>query len=277
MDLVKSHYYHIVSDQRSSGTATNMVVKEIQALQQVRSLRLYQVILPYTWYPVNSNYNTLLVDVNNSGSYTTVTIPNGVYSIVPTGASSITLALKTALDAALAPRTYTVSISSLDYKITITQDSGVFKIDKVNSGLKYILGFDTSVTSTNLISFTGDGVINLSGTNWVDIISTRLTQGTGDSYTSDPNRTSGNVLSRVPCGGWSWGQTIVYSPRYHQIMYDGKKAGQIDIKLVDQWGNVIDLNGSTYALKLKLHTNEPIDTGLSLYYGDGASVNSNKN
>jgi hypothetical protein len=251
-----SHFHYLQSKDRSSGEAVHSANLRANQFDKVYAFNVSSIQIPYTWYTFNANTNKIDFEVNSSGTTLTAVLPIGNYNIV-----SLLPAIKAAMELVAAPRTYTVTQSDLTSKITITQDSLVFRILGTGTANR-LIGFGTSNTS-NAIAQIAPNIFNLSGSTYIDIFSDKLTNH--GSHLSDSSGSGAGRLARVPVSNYKFGDTIHFSPNYATFNHDGHKLNTVDLKLVDEYGHPVDLNGRDYWMKLKYssrytHLNEDVET-----------------
>jgi hypothetical protein len=240
-----AHYLKISSlDKLSNQTSSNFTINDPQ-FDDVHSFRVEEIVLPVSWYPINSTNNQFIFNPNAGGNVT-ATITPGVYTTI-----TFIAELQTQMNAVSGGPTYVATISSATGKITITQNAGTYTVDRTSSS-KYILGLNSSLgTSSAAISFVSDYVINLSGTNVVVLKSRELTKYGGKVYTG--NQGSSSIVCRIPVLS-SFGSTIEFRPYNKYLTYNGERSSAIDIQLYDQWDNILDMNGGDWFMSLKFHS-----------------------
>jgi hypothetical protein len=242
-----SNYFYIQSADRINGTATNFNVNN-QNFGNSSSMELQVIVIPYTFYPVDSNHTTLTFQINGSGVNLNATIPAGYYD-----STTFPVALKTAMDTAAGTQTYTITISGTTGLITITQNSGTFLI-KGSSTMNPIIGFTSSDTS-GAITQISPNLINLSGTDYLDIYSSQLTKF--DTKSLDSALSNTTRVIRIPVKDYTFGSTITYRPKFHHMNHKPEDQGQIDVIVRDMYGNIISLNGRDWYMKFKYHSDRP--------------------
>lgn len=236
----------------NSGTANNFTV----ALPGKYSLSKYRIVnaqIKHTWYNINSSNNKIDF-TEDGGAEINITIPPGNYST-----TSLATAIRTAMDAAGA-KTYTVSLSSTNYKTTIAIDTGGGTFDLLwNTGantaetIGSILGFIVTADSTASASYTSPNVFNLTGADKIYIkTNTFTTKYNGVSHTNDPTDNALGTLAAIP---------IVTNPGCTLFFEDWEgtvakfvrvkpKTTTINVQL-KFYNNVdIDLNGSEWSLTI---------------------------
>lgn len=200
---------------------------------------VYQIVtcsIPNTFYNINA-YNNLIYF--NDGSAKTATITPGIYS-----SSDITTAIKTAMDDQ-STITFTVSIGTNTQKLTIAGDSPYtlkFATNTTNSAAS-ILGFTNTDTSSST-SQVATNVINLAypagclvRINDIDNVSTSTSGVSGTLYF--PIETNSSDIS-------------VFKSENSYAMYASfQRTSLIKVKLLDDQGNPLSLNGADWTICLK--------------------------
>src|SRR5208283_474176 len=236
MEHLISHFYRISSQDRSSGQTIQSFTVQNPNLDDSHSFRVEEVIIPVTWYGINSTNNILNFSPNSTG-FVTITIPPGNYNV-----TTFISALQTAMNAAGGGQTYTATISTTTGLLTITANAGNFIIDNT-SAIQYIMGLSGLGTTTSTASvFIAPNVINLTGTNAVNISSRELTKYSTKSLTSDTGSSSDHLCT-VPVT-LGFGSTIFYKPYNKYFTYNGTKGAQVDLQIYDQWHKPLNLNGN---------------------------------
>lgn len=135
-----------------------MYVIRIPTLHNVSSARLVTAELPLSFFVFTSSRQNTSLTVLRNNVAKTITIPDGNYSF-----GSMTSALETALNAAYAPETFTVTIDAATLRCTLASPgatsvavdtTNIVSPAKTQWGLAYFLGFPKDVVSSD----TGDNV-----------------------------------------------------------------------------------------------------------------------
>ncbi len=173
MSLEKTHaIIEIDSSDRTKGVINDfeIILKHPVYLNRDRQyfVRIENIRLPTSFYNIDSNYNTLKITEDPSGSPGSfdVTIDEGNYTI-----NELLVELKTELDSKTTKsNTYTLSIDDITGKMTISADVTEFKIIGANSLLNQPLGFvaNTDYTSTSK-SLTSINHISMSTKRYIKI------------------------------------------------------------------------------------------------------------
>ncbi len=167
------------------------------------SIALDYAIFPNLIYPIRSGRNTF---VFNEGTINiNAVIPEGNYN-----SSNFLTTLKSVMDSAsTAGRIYTVSISSITNKLTIT-GSGTFSLKFASSSTSEdmwkIMGFNYLQDTSLNISQTGSMPVRLDGDEFYALTLENLGN---DNMTSSFNIRG--LMDIIPMSG-NWGDVIYYKP-----------------------------------------------------------------
>jgi len=246
LDNHTNHYYYIRSKDREVGqSVTNFTVRSHQ-LPNIRSFMIKKAIIPYTFFPINSTNNTVIIFKNGDTQDRTATIPPGDYTL-----SELKNELQTQLNTLVGTETYIVTDGSTTNKLTITQSASTF-IYRGTSTMNHILGF-ASTDTANAISHTGVYVYNVSGTDYINVFSSQLTKF--DSRIRTSGNDSSNFLFSIPLSNYSPGDVIVEAFHDYIFDYHPHAENKIDIELRDDRDQILGgtngLNGRDYQIELQ--------------------------
>lgn len=158
VDYNKAVQIHVMSiDSRFRTTrqdpSFDFLYKLVNQVKNVVSVRLSSVEIPNTWYTF-SRYcgNTSFVVTLLSGQTSTITIPEGNYSLDVDLDNSLQEAIATVLNTALPGNTFSVDLNTISGLLTISSrnkfqidcSQGIFSGRIDNWGLGYNLGFRSS-------------------------------------------------------------------------------------------------------------------------------------
>jgi hypothetical protein len=250
MEETTNHHYYIQSKNRLAGSNSSSDFNVIHhKYDDCHTYRTTKVIVPWTFYNVSANYNT--ISIVFSGTTKTTTIPIGQYDI-----TTLPNAIATALTA-LGVGTFSVTVNPLTYIITITSTLN-YQYNGLGSTINKIIGFDPTVLTANALSQVAPFIYNLSGPLYLDVISSSLTSGS--SKIKDTQGSSSRLISRIPLSNFNFGSIISYSPVLnHSFTVDPLQSQNIDIQLLDDNYNVVNLNGSEWMLQIRLTTDKSND------------------
>ena len=244
------HYYKINSKDKLVNTdnATDFSVKS-HKFNKVISFSIKDVLIPYTFYPINSTNNQLLIVRTGNPAIITVTIPPGNYTL-----TQFLVAFKIALDLE-GSFTYTVTAGATDNKLTITQNTGSFTV--LSSGsLNRIVGFSNINDLSNVNPAITPYVYNLSGINTIYIYSNELTKY--DTRIRTSGASDSGLLLAVDISDASFGHNIAKHYEHMSFDFHAHSESNIDIALRDYYGNILggntNLNGQEISINLQFHT-----------------------
>ena len=199
-------------------------------------LSVVSCLIPYSFYNINSSNNTLFYSVG-VGDSNRLTIPIGNYNV-----NSLLSALKSNISSA-----FTITYDNIKNKFTFTHTTNDFMFMSSSTCLQ-ILGFNNNITilSTSL---------SLTSINCVNVYSIRSIQVNSNLITYNINKVQKNnfcILCSVPitCTPFSLIEYINRTNFKTNLFLN--KISNIKIKLTDDNGNLIDLNGCHYSLTLQL-------------------------
>jgi len=232
---IHTHYFDSKKVQQKS-TDSDFVVSlpTLEARSDNPKLHIDNLILEFSYYNVNDNNNTFVV--NHTSTDYDITLDNGNYNSV-----SIITELNSKLDAATG-LTWNCSYDSDNGKITYVNTTTEFTLTTNNYNYQY-LGFNKSTTkSSSSFTLSADNVNNLAGTRYIDITS----QLRGDVSESGNNYSQ--ILARIPCDSVGAFNTIFFNKSYicaSEMVY--RNISSLSLRLVDEYGLTIDLNGGSVA------------------------------
>ena len=188
-------------------------------------------------YTVTSSINTLIF-IDSTAATRTVTVPVGFY----TGAT-IASALKTTMDTAASPQTFTVTLDSSTQKITITS-AGNFSITYAGSSIAPVIGLKANKSTTT--TATMDTTINLTYSfNSVFIEIAEVTEKGSDLK----NNVTWCLFYPMSVGS---GSLLVFgSEEVPQIISFSNQVATLTVRVLNQRGENVDMNSGEWQLLLK--------------------------
>lgn len=203
--------------------------------------------IPKTYYNIDSPRNTFTI--TDSTGLQNIVVPIGNYTI-----AQLITEIENQLNA-LAVDTYTVTYNTISAKITITSTFAGFEINPTLATLQGLildqLGFNLGVTYTGA-SITAPNVLDISGIKNVYIVISEFTQ-----YLR--NTTNAFQNFKVQMNG-QFGDIIYWTDEsgYHQYFNiqpsNRSNIRTLNIRLVDEYGIDINLNGREWQFILQLIT-----------------------
>lgn len=197
-------------------------------------LSVVSMVIPYSFFNINTTNNIFRYNLID-GTEVNITIPVGNYNI-----NQLVSYLKTYMGNSM-----TLSYNSITNKITFSNSATSFVL--VYTEFLKILGFSTS----NFYSTTTTSpyCVNLFTITNINVESNLATY----NFCNVPSQTNTfSILANVPINTQPQG-LITYSnlSNYKTNLYAGELS-ILDIKLKDNRGNLIDLNGCDYTMTLQI-------------------------
>ena len=225
--------------------STDFSVLDIQGMYSgfEKDISLSQVTIPNSIYSINDNNNTFTLTSSSLGATggIDVSLTNGNYDN-----NTFTTELTTQLNSLSLGATFLISINAIQQKLSITSSTGDFTISSDNQNYIYLgLNKDTSKTSSSSV-WTSNNVIDLSGTRFIDFI---IDLPLASNNNKNLNK---NILARIWKNSNAY-DTIFYNNNdFNFIKLLTTSFNGLRIKFIDEWGNLLDLNGLDWDCVLEL-------------------------
>ena len=198
--------------------------------------------IPYSFYNINSSNNKLIYQlfqiVNNVESYftaVTITIPEGNYSI-----KSLITSLKTLSS------NFTLSYSTTSNKLKFTHSTYNFIFSSLSTCLT-ILGFSGSSLKSSSLSLTSDICVNIITVKSIQVQSNLITYNINKSILNIYN-----ILCNIPINNIPFSMISYNNYNHFKTNLFVNQICCIKIKLTDEFGNLLNLNGCHYSITLQL-------------------------
>ena len=212
-------------------------------------INLKSCVIPFSWYNVNKTNNVLDIRIANLRPYT-IEIPFGNYNINQLIAYlQLQFLLFVGNDKYL-----TITYSSQTNKLTFTHTYHTFKLEYSSTCFE-LLGFvfdnDTDYIGTN-ISGTKHELISVYSINLFVIRTIYLASDNfilNNINANNPN--SSNILCSISVSG-NPNSIIHYNNESKHLIHHLNNINQLQIKLLDQDGDAIELNGCHFDVTLEL-------------------------
>jgi hypothetical protein len=238
-----------------------------QRITDVKSIAVRSVEIPVSIYPFSQNRGNTFFQVDASS----VVIPDLNYTDI-----SLVSAVNTLLNSKISERfkiilndNKTVSISNssgVPHDINFNVDaSGNFNRYSFKSTLGWCLGFrQPSYTSLSgsANKITSEGIVDVNNIRYLFLVVDEYRQSNPNSFISPLSNSllSKNVLARItlnpaiyPFGSILTANTFNGLLLSDQRMYSGNVDLQkLTIQLVDEWGNIVDLNQLDFSFCLEI-------------------------
>jgi hypothetical protein len=233
----------------NASTTSNFTFSPNEKASRINEVSVEFISIPFSFYTINSSNNVLTF---NSAVHS-ITITPGNYTMTNLITEMQTKLLAVPAFSLLTP---TVTFSYTTYKVTISMSSAFIvdsKTAQPTSTFAPFLGF--SVSSVSNTTATANNVINISGGNYLYVVSNYLSNNLHNGILYS-NGSYDKALTIVPINT-SPGGIILYQPNI-PIRLDSRlnirTTDLIDITIYDEYNNIIDLNGQDIAINLLLFT-----------------------
>ena len=195
------------------------------------SLSLDSVSIPNMVYPINQ-YNATIYFSEDSGATITSVLPYNNYT-----GTQFAAALATLLNAD-GTFTYTITYDNQSKKLTIGVVGGTCTFIPGSNQPYQEMGLGSEELNVAFTSLTPLFPINLSGTQYVDIISSAMTHSYSSTHTA-------NVLVRIPMNA-PFGNIVFFNNQipHDVVIHSGHALNSIQLEIRDDKGNAFE-NPST--------------------------------
>lgn len=207
------------------------------------TVAIQSVEIPYSFYNVSTNYNTIYYSIG--GVFYTMTIPEGNYT-----ATTFITEFNSQFALGGHSKTATLSISKSTGKFTLTPSDDTFSIiiyyTQTTSNIILGLKQDTTFSYNGGLGNTFSFPANLLGTQKIKIFSSSL----GCDNISSFNLGSNELIDVVSVNASPF-ELINYSnTNIKESHMKANEVQQIDIILKDEYNNEIDFNGIDWSITL---------------------------
>jgi hypothetical protein len=202
------------------------------------------IILPLSFYSTNSNNNKLVLSsYPGSVSSEEITITPGNYNIV-----ELVSELEDKLQAVEA--NFSVSYNSVTYKITISNSTGNFVVDYTNSTCGEFLGLPETGESDESDNLTFENVYNMLNTCDTIMICVNGDFTYVDRKYTNFKKSKNYVIDILKNPGMNEIYEFNYSDSNILYKFRSENLGDLNFYFTDSLGNILDLNGKNFILKL---------------------------
>jgi hypothetical protein len=268
----------------STTKSTDFTYTFPETVNNVVSLQLASIEIPYTWYSISAEQkNNFFILIDDSGTQYTITLPDANYNI-----TTLVDEINYLLSEQFGEDVFTISLTSnthptqstaacLTYSlpqqfVTITGEN-TFTLDFSTSGpisLGWILGFrkninyDGSFFYSGEISYSGETIPMMSNNNYlfIDVDDFHNHHSTDSvisivrNQQSTPSYIGNNIMARLPITA-GYGSLITTT---HNIDYISKKREyfgpikleKMNIRVLNRFGDVINLNQNDYSMVFEI-------------------------
>lgn len=236
-----------------------------QRITDVKSIAVRSIEIPISFFPFSQNRGNTFFQVDASsvvipdGNYGVNSIVSAINSVLTTMVSSgLYLTLNT--DTSISIINNTNKTQTINFNVDV---SGNFNRYPFKSCLGWCLGFrQPSYTILANKSITTEGILDINNIRYLFLVVDEFRQSNPNSFVSPLSNSllSKNVLARISLSPsiFSFGSIITANTfngllLSDQRMYSGNVDIQkLNIQLVDEWGNVVDLNQLDFSFCLEI-------------------------
>ena len=201
-------------------------------------ISLASATIPYSFYNITSLNNTLTYYITN-GIQTTITITEGNYNIEQ---------LISYINIKLTNTGLSISYSKITNKVTFAHTTTSYYI----TGLLFIelLGFTSGVLyNSNLLSVTSPFCINLHNNTSINVETSLSTYNISNIPNMKQNR---SILANIPITCAPFNLIIYKDANKNKCNIYMGQLNKISIRLLDNKGNLLNMNGMDYELILQI-------------------------
>jgi hypothetical protein len=214
-------------------------------------ISLKHAIIPYSWYNVNSNNNKFVITDNANATYT-FTLDEGNYTGITLASYLTTLVSDYNSGQFFYPlNSFSCSYNTKTSKLTMTCNYQFVILS--SSTCLNLLGFykNTTYTSTLSTHYT------LTSVKPIDLIPVKcicisLPEINTDNYSLNLGLNNKSILCSIPVDVSPMG-LIIYKNENFSINTENNDLDLFMIKLIDQDGNVINLNGLNFYMTFEFN------------------------
>jgi hypothetical protein len=223
-------------------------------------------VIPVSWSTIDDRNNKLYMHIDWVGSLfdIVVSIPMKNYAGA-TFAAALELSINAAVGAKFQNTTYKVVFDQNDNLITISQLTNFYMRTFLVSSADLIAGRNWELPVPKIQLQSMNGIIRLGKTSYaiteaapyvayLDLFTTRnlyLTSSALASYSNLSNFDNDVIIKKIPISA-SFGQMMFYnaSTGYDYLEVSKRSLTRIDFRLLDSYGNTIDLRGNHFSFSL---------------------------
>jgi hypothetical protein len=244
---LNSKYATSYNDNTLSDCNFSLPIIEIPSQHSIL-LSVQHAVIPYSFYNINSKNNVLTIQeivVDSNGNQTS-TITNTLYISV---GNYNAYQLASYLGGFFPSNRMSVSYDGIKNKFTFTNSTYNFKFLTAYSTCQELLGLSTNdlYNTSALKSLTSKNLINLSPTRCI-CLATNLQTGCINNNLQNEQ----NILCSIPVNTQPYSIIDYKNTNDFKVNLHNNFFNSISIKLVDDCGNLVDLNQQYFSLTLQL-------------------------
>ena len=239
----------------------NLVLGE--KITEVKSIEVDSVDIPITFFNINADNNNFIIGITNpSVSTHTVTLTPGFYTSMSAVASEINLRLDAIVDSGFNVGDVSFNLSGNRGVFSTTSNTYNISFNGL-SGLGWLLGYRNNSYTINGTSkrATSEGVALLKYPRHIYIALNEFSNSSNMNAFYVPGSNSNlnkNIIARVGVPDTGFGTTITASHGNGLLVSEVRKylekvnIQRLQLQLLDDAGNVIDMNGGDFAVNLRV-------------------------
>ena len=235
-----------------------------QRITGVKSIAVRSIEIPISFYPFSKNRGNTFFQVDNTSiliadlNYDASSLVSAVNSLFVSKIDNFTVVLNT-------NKSVTITNTGTSSRVVNfnVDASGNFNRYSFKSTLGWCLGFrQPSYTIASGKSITSEGIVDVNNIRYLFLVVDEFRQSNPNSFVSPLSNSllSKNVLARISLNPsvFSFGSIITANTFNGLLLSDQRMySGNVDlqklaIQLVDEWGNVIDLNQLDFSFCLEI-------------------------
>jgi hypothetical protein len=202
-------------------------------------LSVQNCVIPYSFYNINSSNNKLIYFTNYQIIPTEhiLTIPEGNYNI-----NQLVSTLKSLMI------NFNITYNNINNKITFIYDK-LFMLSKESTILEIIGFMPNTIYSSDLETFTLTSVnnINMHPIKCINIVSNLMTYNINKSFVNN-----NSILCCIPINSQPYSLIEYHNNNNFRVNLFVNTISTIRIKLIDDNGNLLNLNGLNFSLTIQL-------------------------
>jgi hypothetical protein len=202
-------------------------------------LSIQNCVIPYSFYNINSSNNQLIyyTNIQTTPIQNIVTIPEGNYNI-----NQLITTLKS-----LMLLNFNITYNNINNKITFTYTSS-FYISS-SSTISEIIGFVKETDHYSDVNFTLTSVnnINMHPIKCINIVSNLMTFNINKSFVNN-----NSILCCIPINSQPYSLIEYHNTNNFRVNLFVNTISTIRIKLIDDNGNLLNLNGLNFSITIQL-------------------------
>lgn len=221
-----------------------ITLDNIDSAHDLKSVVVKHISFTNTIYNITSKNNTLTYNI--ASSPTSVSIAVGQYTATQ---------FKTALEAVASGIVLVMTLDPITYKYTLATTTAIEWLPIDNNPMAEILGISTG-SGSDVTSHVCASTVNLSG---IQNLFVRCSNLSFTNLVSSRANINSDVLAIIPITS-EFGFNEQYISSHSEIddvdslsLHSGKNIQKMNIKLTDDDGDIVDMNGSDIILVLKVY------------------------